>query len=72
MLYAITGFIAGAARSRMFYRETPFSEFLFSFAGVILFYGLVFVLKGAPQPSLFYTAIFSAAFSPLIFRVIER
>jgi hypothetical protein len=70
-LYVILGLTAGAARSRMFYKETFFSEFLFCFAGVILFNGLVFILKGAPQPFIFYTAFFSAAVSPLVFRAVE-
>jgi len=70
-LYVILGLAAGSARSRMFYKETLFSEFLFCFAGIILFHGLIFMLKGAPQPFIFYTAFFSAVVSPLAFRAVE-
>ncbi|MBU0759367.1 MAG: hypothetical protein KKC66_05580 [Candidatus Omnitrophica bacterium] len=70
-LYMITGFMTGLVRSRMFYRETVFSECVFSFAGVIFFYSVFFILTGTPQPFIFYTAFFSAALSPLVFKVVE-
>lgn len=72
ILYAMVGFSAGVARSKMFYKETVFSEFMFSFAGTILFYGAFFILTDIPQPFIFYTGLLSAAFSPLIFRLAER
>jgi len=71
-LYMVTGFVTGLARSRMFYRETVFTECAFSFTGVIFFYAAFFILTGTPQPFIFYTAFFSAALSPLVFRIAER
>jgi len=45
---------------------------MFSFGGVMLFYLGYFILRGILPESIFSIALFSAALSPILFRIVEK
>jgi len=71
-LYAMVGLLSGIAKARIFYKEDIFMEVIFSFCGVILFYGVYFILTKAVYVPVLSTALFSAALSPVLFRLVEK
>lgn len=71
-LYAVVGLLSGIAKANIFYKEDIFMEVIFSFCGVILFYGVCFILTKAIYVPVLSTALFSAALSPILFRVVEK
>ncbi|MBU4312498.1 MAG: hypothetical protein KJ706_07250 [Candidatus Omnitrophica bacterium] len=70
-LYSAVGLLSGIAKSQMLYRESVLMEFLFSFSGVLVFYLGYFILTKRTPPSIFATALFSAAVSPIVFRFVK-
>ncbi|MBU1061192.1 MAG: hypothetical protein KJ957_06810 [Candidatus Omnitrophica bacterium] len=70
-LYSLVGFLSGAVRAHIYYKENIFMEFVFSFCGVIIFYSAYFILTNTVKSSIFSTALFSAALSPLIFKIVK-
>ena len=72
ILFGLIGFASGAARTHIYYKENIFIDFVFSFCGVLLFYFAYFVFVGVTGASIFTTALFSAAASPLLSRMIEK
>ncbi len=70
-LYGVVGLLSGIATSRIFYRQKALMEFLFSFSGVLIFYLGYFILTRRTPPSIFAIALFSAALSPLVFRLVK-
>ena len=72
ILFGLIGFASGAAKVHIYYKENIFIDFVFSFCGVLLFYFAYFVFVGASGAPIFTTALFSAAASPLLFRMIEK
>ena len=72
VLYGMVGLLSGLAKSRIFYKEDIFMEVVFSFCGVILFYSMYFILTKISQASILSTALFSAALSPVLFRIVEK
>jgi hypothetical protein len=72
MLYSIVGLTSGIAKSRIYYKENIFTEIVFSFCGLGLFYIAYFIFAKRVQASIFSTALFSALFSPILFRIVER
>ena len=71
-LYAMVGLLSGIAKAHIFYKEDIFMEVIFSLFGVILFYGVYFILTKASYVPILSTALFSAALSPILFRVVEK
>jgi len=71
-LYSIVGFTSGMVRAHIYYKENIFMEFMFSFGGVMLFYLGYFILRGILPESIFSIALFSAALSPILFRIVEK
>lgn len=71
-LYGALGFLSGIVKAHIFYKEDILMEVVFSFCGVILFYALYFILTKTAQAPILSTALFSAALSPILFRVIKR
>lgn len=72
ILYSTVGFISGIARLHIYYKANIFMEFMFSFCGVILFYLAYFILTGTAGSSIFSAVLFSAAVSPILFRIVEK
>ncbi len=71
-LYAMVGLLSGIAKAHIFHKEDIFMEVIFSFCGVVLFYGVYFILTKAVYVPVLSTALFSAALSPILFRVVEK
>ncbi|MEE8317431.1 MAG: hypothetical protein V3S13_00810 [Candidatus Omnitrophota bacterium] len=71
-LYSLVGFLSGLAKSHIYYKENIFTHFLFSLCGLVLFYLAYFILTGRIQASIFSAILFSAALSPILFKVIEK
>lgn len=71
-LYSMIGLLSGIVRAHIYYKENIFMEFMFSFCGVSLFYFLYFILANRVPESIFSTVLFSAALSPVLFRIAER
>lgn len=71
-LYAMVGLLSGIAKAHIFYKEDIFMEVIFSFCGVMLFYGVYFILTKENYVPVLSTALFSAALSPILFRVVEK
>ncbi|MFC1623937.1 hypothetical protein ACFL28_01270 [Candidatus Omnitrophota bacterium] len=69
VLYSLLGLSPGILRSRIYYKENLFTEFMFTFCGVMLFYFAYFILNPGGDPSIISAALFSAFFSPLIFKI---
>jgi len=67
--YSASGLLAGLISLRVYYKRNLYTDFLFSYCGVMLFY---FILTGRFSPIIFSTAFCSAIFSPVLFRIIER
>ncbi len=71
-LYGMVGLLSGIAKAHIFYKEDIFMDIIFSFCGVILFYSAYFILTKTSQVSILSTALFSAALSPALFRIVEK
>ena len=67
--YSASGLLAGLISLRVYYKRNLYTDFLFSYCGVMLFY---FILTGRFSPIIFSTAFCSAILSPVLFRIIER
>ncbi len=72
ILFGIIGFASGVAKIHVYYKENIFIDFVFSFCAVLLFYFAYFIFVGVTGTPIFTTALFSAAVSPLLFRMIEK
>lgn len=70
--YSASGLLAGLISLRVYYKRNLYTDFLFSYCGVMLFYFIYFILTGRFSPIIFSTAFCSAIFSPVLFRIIER
>jgi cell shape-determining protein MreD len=70
-IYSMLGLLSGIIKERFFYKETIIMEFLFSFFGISIFYMAYFVFTKTIQTDVFFTIIFSALVSPLLFKVID-
>ena len=57
VLYGLVGFLSGAVRAHIYYKENIFMEFMFSFCGVIIFYFAYFILTSSVNSSVFSTAL---------------
>ena len=71
-LYAMTGLLSGIASSNIFYKEDVFTDIVFSFCGVVLFYAAYFMVTNSNHVPILTSALFSAALAPLLFRIVER
>ena len=71
VLYSGVGLLSGIVKQKVYYKEGAAMEFLFSFFGILFFYLAYFVFTRTFQPSVLFTIIFSAAVSPLLFKVID-
>lgn len=71
-LYGLVGFASGVVRAHVYYKEDMFMQFVFCFCGLLVFYFAYFILTGAIQTSVFYTVLFSAALSPVLFKIAEK
>lgn len=69
-LYSLVGFASGSFRAYIYYKENIFMEIIFSFCGLMLFYFAYFIISRTLQMSVFSTALFSAALSPVLFRIV--
>ena len=72
ILFGLIGLASGVAKIHIYYKENIFVDFVFSFCGVLLFYFAYFVFADVNGTPIFTTALFSAAISPLLFRMIEK
>jgi len=72
ILFGLIGFASGTAKIHIYYKENIFVDFVFSFCAIFLFYFAYFVFFGATRAPIFTTALFSAAVSPLLFKMIEK
>lgn len=70
-LYSLLGLLSGVVKSSIFYKESIFMDFIFSFFGILFFYSAYFIFTKTIHTSIFFTALFSAIVSPLLFRVID-
>ena len=71
ILFSIIGFLSGVLKAHIYYKENIFTEFLFSFFGVLFFYLVCFIFTKAIRQEVFFIALFSAIISPVLFRVID-
>jgi len=70
-LYSIVGFLSGLASVHMYYKENIFVQAMFSFCGLLLFYLVYCALTATIRTAVVSTVLFSAAVSPLIFRILD-
>ncbi|MFA5388907.1 MAG: hypothetical protein WC312_04035 [Candidatus Omnitrophota bacterium] len=70
-LYAGLGLLSGIVKEKINYKEDLLTEFLFSFCGILLFYLGYFAFTRTVRADVFFTIIFSALISPLLFRMAE-
>jgi len=71
ILYSGIGLGAGAIKQKIYYKEGAGMEFLFSFFGALFFYLAYFAFTKTVQTGVFFTVIFSALVSPLLFRITD-
>ncbi|MFC1667611.1 hypothetical protein ACFL0P_07145 [Candidatus Omnitrophota bacterium] len=71
-LYGMVGFVSGIARAHIYYKEDMFMQFVFCFCGLFLFYFMYFILTNTIQVSSISTVLFSAALSPVLFKIVEK
>jgi cell shape-determining protein MreD len=70
-LYSGIGLLSGIIGQKIYYKEGPVMEFLFSFFGILFFYLAYFVFTRTIQTGVLFTIILSSLVSPLLFRLIE-
>jgi len=70
-LYSGIGLLSGIIRQRLYYKEGPGVEFLFSFFGLLFFYLAYSVFTRTAQAVALPVIIFSSLISPLFFRVMD-
>lgn len=72
ILYSLVGFLCGIAKSNiLYYRESIFMDFVFSFCAGALFYFTYFILTNRVQEHIFCSIFFSAIVSPFVFRLVK-
>jgi cell shape-determining protein MreD len=71
MLYGGIGLLSGALKQELFYKEGIAMDFIFSFFGMLIFYGAYFAFTRTAQTGVLFTVFFSSAVSPLLFRFVE-
>jgi len=71
VFYSASGLLAGLVSLQVYYERNFYTDFLFSYCGVMLFYFIYFILTGRFSSIIFSMAFCSAIFSPVLFRLVE-
>jgi len=71
MLYSAVGLLSGIIKEKFYYKKDIVTDFLFSFFGMLFFYIAYFLFTRTAQIGIFFTIVFSALVSPLLFRIID-
>lgn len=70
-IYALLGLLCGLVREHFLDRKGFWDEILFSFCGLVVFYGVSYMFTNRFNIGVVFTVILTTVVSPVVFRVVK-